>query len=145
MARPQEGRHHLGAGPAWRGTQRLHLSPQPGRSGGRVLYRARQDAGRGARLFRSQALACRSAATAQRVGSAIRGPPLGTAANARFPARPRRARPGLKLGAAMIKVSRIGHATFETPDLDKAIDYYTSLVGLTPVGREANRAFFASR
>ncbi len=45
----------------------------------------------------------------------------------------------------MIKISRIGHATFETPDLDKAIEYYTTVVGLTPVGREANRAFFASR
>jgi catechol 2,3-dioxygenase-like lactoylglutathione lyase family enzyme len=45
----------------------------------------------------------------------------------------------------MIKVSRIGHATFETPDFEKAIEYYTSVVGLAPVGREANRAFFASR
>jgi len=45
----------------------------------------------------------------------------------------------------MIKVSRIGHATFETPDLDKASDYYKHVIGLSPAGRDGNRAFFASR
>jgi catechol 2,3-dioxygenase-like lactoylglutathione lyase family enzyme len=30
----------------------------------------------------------------------------------------------------MIQARRIGHATFETPDLDKAIDYYTQITGL---------------
>src|ERR1700685_3176336 len=44
----------------------------------------------------------------------------------------------------MIKVKRIGHVTFETPDLDRHIEYYRSVVGLVPVGREPNRAFLAS-
>jgi catechol 2,3-dioxygenase-like lactoylglutathione lyase family enzyme len=45
----------------------------------------------------------------------------------------------------MIKVRRVGHATFETPDLDKQIDYYTQVNGLALVAREKNRAFFATR
>jgi catechol 2,3-dioxygenase-like lactoylglutathione lyase family enzyme len=43
----------------------------------------------------------------------------------------------------MINVKRIGHATFETPDIDRQVDYYRSVVGLVPVGREANRAYLA--
>jgi catechol 2,3-dioxygenase-like lactoylglutathione lyase family enzyme len=45
----------------------------------------------------------------------------------------------------MIKARRIGHATFETPDLDRQIDYYTQVHGLALVEREKNRAFFATR
>jgi catechol 2,3-dioxygenase-like lactoylglutathione lyase family enzyme len=45
----------------------------------------------------------------------------------------------------MIKVLRIGHATFETPDLGKAIEHYTQVIGLSLAGREANRAFLATR
>jgi len=45
----------------------------------------------------------------------------------------------------MIKVCRIGHASFDTPDLAKAIDYYSQIAGLALIGREANRAFFASK
>ena len=33
----------------------------------------------------------------------------------------------------MIKVLRIGHATFETPDLAKAIDHYTQVIGFSLV------------
>ena len=33
----------------------------------------------------------------------------------------------------MIKVKRIGHATFETPDVERQIDYYTGVVGLVPL------------
>ena len=36
----------------------------------------------------------------------------------------------------MIKLRRIGHATFETPDLERQIDYFTQVVGLAPAGRE---------
>ena len=36
----------------------------------------------------------------------------------------------------MIKVRRIGHAMFETPDLHRAIDYHTYVVGLVPVAVE---------
>jgi catechol 2,3-dioxygenase-like lactoylglutathione lyase family enzyme len=45
----------------------------------------------------------------------------------------------------MIKACRIGHATFETPDLGKAIDYYTQVVGLALVARERDGAFLATR
>lgn len=45
----------------------------------------------------------------------------------------------------MIKVKRLGHATFETTDLDRQIEYFTRVVGLHVVGREANRAYLGSR
>ena len=44
----------------------------------------------------------------------------------------------------MIKPRRIGHATFETPDLQKMIDYYTEVVGLVLAEREKDRAFLTS-
>lgn len=44
----------------------------------------------------------------------------------------------------MIKVKRIGHATFDTPDLDRQIEYYENVIGLVLAGREANRAYLAS-
>src|SRR6516164_8441077 len=41
----------------------------------------------------------------------------------------------------MIKARRIGHATFETPDLEKAIDYYAQFMGLIVVAlHKADRA-----
>ena len=45
----------------------------------------------------------------------------------------------------MIQARRIGHATFETPDLDGAIDYYTQVNGLVLAEREPGRAFLASK
>jgi catechol 2,3-dioxygenase-like lactoylglutathione lyase family enzyme len=45
----------------------------------------------------------------------------------------------------MIKVRRIGHATFETPDLDRQIEYYTQVNGLALAAREKNRAFLATK
>jgi catechol 2,3-dioxygenase-like lactoylglutathione lyase family enzyme len=45
----------------------------------------------------------------------------------------------------MIKASRIGHATFETPDIDRAIAYYTDVNGLVLHAREKGRAYFASK
>ena len=45
----------------------------------------------------------------------------------------------------MIKVLRIGHATFETPDIAKAIEHYTQVLGLSLVGREDKRAFLATK
>src|SRR5262249_23030616 len=45
----------------------------------------------------------------------------------------------------MIKPRRIGHATFETPDLEKAIDYYTEVNGLVLAERENGRAFLATK
>ena len=36
----------------------------------------------------------------------------------------------------MIQVKRISHATFETPDLGRQIDYFTQVVGLAVAARE---------
>ena len=45
----------------------------------------------------------------------------------------------------MIKPKRIGHATFETPDLEKAIAYYERFMGLIVAEREKDRAFLATK
>jgi len=45
----------------------------------------------------------------------------------------------------MIKPRRVGHATFETPDLDKALDYYTGVNGLKLIRRDKSRAYLASK
>ena len=45
----------------------------------------------------------------------------------------------------MIKARRLGHATFETPDLDRAIAYYTHVNGLVLHAKNSGCAFLASR
>src|SRR5580704_1336158 len=45
----------------------------------------------------------------------------------------------------MIKPRRIGHATYETPDLQKMIDYYTQVMGLVLAEREKDRAFLVTQ
>jgi len=45
----------------------------------------------------------------------------------------------------MIKARRIGHATFESPDLAPMIDYYTEVVGLILAEREKDRAFLITK
>ena len=45
----------------------------------------------------------------------------------------------------MIQVKRLGHATFKTPDLERIVDYWTRIIGLTVVDRDKNRAFLATR
>ena len=46
---------------------------------------------------------------------------------------------------SMIKVRRIGYATFETPDLEKAVAYYTQVNGLTLARAKEGRAFLATK
>jgi catechol-2,3-dioxygenase len=43
-----------------------------------------------------------------------------------------------------IQCRRLGHATLWTPDLDRMIDYYTEVIGLRLIEREAGRAFLAT-
>ena len=43
----------------------------------------------------------------------------------------------------MIGVKQMGYATFETPDLARAIDYYTQYLGLTEVQRDGKSAYLA--
>ena len=45
----------------------------------------------------------------------------------------------------MIKARRIGHAIFESPDLQPMIDYYTEVVGLILAEREQDRAFLVTK
>jgi catechol 2,3-dioxygenase-like lactoylglutathione lyase family enzyme len=45
----------------------------------------------------------------------------------------------------MVKARRIGHASFETPDLQRQTDYYTDLLGLTVADREKDRVFLATK
>ena len=45
----------------------------------------------------------------------------------------------------MIQVRRLGHATLTTPDLDRAIDYYSEIIGLSLIARDRQRAILASR
>jgi catechol 2,3-dioxygenase-like lactoylglutathione lyase family enzyme len=45
----------------------------------------------------------------------------------------------------MIKVRRLGHATLTTPDIERQLDYYTDVVGLSLVERSKDRAFLATK
>jgi catechol-2,3-dioxygenase len=45
----------------------------------------------------------------------------------------------------MIEVKRLGHATFNTPDIERMIDYWTRIIGLTVVERDKKRALLATR
>src|ERR1700750_2108445 len=45
----------------------------------------------------------------------------------------------------MIEVRSLGDAPRTTPDLDRQVAYYTTVVGLTLVERDAKRAFLASK
>jgi catechol 2,3-dioxygenase-like lactoylglutathione lyase family enzyme len=44
----------------------------------------------------------------------------------------------------MIGVKKIAHATYETPDLDQQIEYYTDILGLGLIAREKDTAYLAS-
>jgi catechol 2,3-dioxygenase-like lactoylglutathione lyase family enzyme len=44
----------------------------------------------------------------------------------------------------MIPVKRIAHATYETPDLARLVDYYTQVVGFHPADRTADRAILVT-
>src|SRR5262245_51365299 len=43
----------------------------------------------------------------------------------------------------MMQVRRLGHATFETPDVERQADYYAEVIGLQ-VQRDGNRAILSS-
>jgi catechol 2,3-dioxygenase-like lactoylglutathione lyase family enzyme len=44
----------------------------------------------------------------------------------------------------MIGVKKIAHATYETPDLDRQIEYYTDILGLNLIAKERDAAYLAS-
>jgi catechol 2,3-dioxygenase-like lactoylglutathione lyase family enzyme len=45
----------------------------------------------------------------------------------------------------MIQVRRIGHATYETPDLARQVDYYTQVIGFRVADRNRERAILTTR
>jgi catechol 2,3-dioxygenase-like lactoylglutathione lyase family enzyme len=49
-----------------------------------------------------------------------------------------------RIQARPIQVRRLAHATLSTPDLDKQVDYWTHIVGLHVVARDAERAVLAT-
>ena len=44
----------------------------------------------------------------------------------------------------MIGVRKISHASYETPDLDKQVEYYTDVLGLSLIAQERNAVYLAS-
>jgi len=44
----------------------------------------------------------------------------------------------------MIRVKKIAHAVYETADLDRQVEYYTDILGLTVTDREKDTAYLAS-
>ena len=44
----------------------------------------------------------------------------------------------------MIGVKKISHASYETPALEKQLEYYTDVLGLTLIGREKDAAYLAN-
>ena len=44
----------------------------------------------------------------------------------------------------MIRVSKIAHAAYETPDLAQQTEYYTEIIGLTPAAQEKDTVYLAS-
>jgi len=44
----------------------------------------------------------------------------------------------------MISVRKIAHADYEMPDLDKEIEYYTEILGLTRAAKEKDAAYLAN-
>jgi len=45
----------------------------------------------------------------------------------------------------MIQVKRLSHAVFETPDLERQVDYFTQIVGLAVAARESGRVYLATK
>jgi catechol 2,3-dioxygenase-like lactoylglutathione lyase family enzyme len=44
----------------------------------------------------------------------------------------------------MIRVRKIAHASYEMPDLDKQVEYYTEILGLTLTAKEKDTAYLAN-
>jgi catechol 2,3-dioxygenase-like lactoylglutathione lyase family enzyme len=45
----------------------------------------------------------------------------------------------------MIHVRKIAHASYEMPDLDKQVEYYTNILGLTLAAREKDAVYLPTR
>ena len=45
----------------------------------------------------------------------------------------------------MLQIKRVGHSTLITPDIERTIDYFTRIVGLSLAARDKNRAILATK
>src|ERR1700691_4051018 len=45
----------------------------------------------------------------------------------------------------MLQIKRAGHSTLTTPDIERTIDYFTRVVGLSLAARDKNRAILATK
>ncbi len=45
----------------------------------------------------------------------------------------------------MLQIKRAGHSTLTTPDLERMVDFFTHIVGLSLAAREKNRAILATK
>jgi catechol-2,3-dioxygenase len=45
----------------------------------------------------------------------------------------------------MIKVKRFSHATFETPDVERQVDYFSQVVGLAVAGKQNGHVHLATK
>jgi catechol 2,3-dioxygenase-like lactoylglutathione lyase family enzyme len=50
----------------------------------------------------------------------------------------------MSLEEMMVPVRRIAHASFETPDPERLIDYYTNVIGLSVIERDKDATYLAS-
>src|SRR3984957_3777434 len=45
----------------------------------------------------------------------------------------------------MLQIKRAGHSTLTTPDIERTVDYFTRIIGLSLAAREKNRAILATK
>ena len=45
----------------------------------------------------------------------------------------------------MLQIKRAGHSTLTTPDIARAVDYFTRIVGLSLVARDKDSAILATK
>src|SRR5271154_6274157 len=64
------------------------------------------------------------------------------ATNTHLPTRDRQTN---RLENVMLQIKRAGHSTLTTPDIERTIDYFTRIVGLSLAAREKNRAILATK
>jgi len=45
----------------------------------------------------------------------------------------------------MLDIKRAGHSTLTTPDIERTLDHFTRIVGLSVAAREKNRVILATK
>src|SRR5580704_10543493 len=63
----------------------------------------------------------------------------------RNPPTPRRSTPAFSAEANVLQIKRAGHSTLTTPDIERMVDYFTRIVGLSLAAREKNRVILATK